>query len=61
MLVLFLLDVQYSQKAALGFKKGWNCQNRSSSGSLDPVKNPPPVKFLIPLHWEEFSLPLSAI
>ena len=38
MLILFLIDVQYSQKAALGFKKGWNCQNRSSSGSLDPVK-----------------------
>ena len=44
MLILFLIDVQYSQKAALGFKKGRNCQNRSSSGSLDPVKISSPSK-----------------
>ena len=44
MLILFLIDVQYLQKAVLGFKKGWNCQNRSSLGSLDPEKTSSPCK-----------------
>ena len=44
MLILFLIGDQYWQKAALGFKKGWNCQNRSSWGSLDPVKKSSPSK-----------------
>ena len=33
MLILILIDVQYSQKAVLSFKKGLNHQNHSS-GSL---------------------------
>ena len=37
MLILILIDVQYSQKAVFGFS---NHQNHSS-GSLHPVKNPP--------------------
>ena len=45
MLILILIDVQYSQKAVSSFEKGSNCQNHFSSGSLQPVT--PPVKFLI--------------
>ena len=45
MIILILIDVQYSQKAVSSFEKGYNCQNHSSSGSLQPVT--PPVKFLI--------------
>ena len=41
MLILTLIDVQYSQKAVFSFEKGSNCQNHSSSGSLDLVKNAP--------------------
>ena len=40
MLILILIDVQYSKKAAFSFEKGSNCQNHFSAGSLDPVKNP---------------------
>ena len=50
MLTFILIDVQHSQKAVFSFEKGSNCQNHSSSGSLDLVKNPPPpppVKFPI--------------
>ena len=38
MLILILIDVQYSHKAVFSFKKGSNCQNHSSSGSHHPVK-----------------------
>ena len=38
MLILILIDVQYSQKAVFRFEKGMNCQNHSSSGSLHPIK-----------------------
>ena len=41
MLILILIDVQYSQKAIFSFKKGSNHQNHSSSGSFDPVKKFP--------------------
>ena len=34
MLILVLIDVQYSQKAVLSFEKGSNRQNQFSSGSL---------------------------
>ena len=45
MLILVLTDVQYSWKAVLSFKKGSNCQNHSSSGSLYSVKKfSPPSK-----------------
>ena len=54
MLIYILIDVQYSQKTVFSFEKGSNRQNHSS-GSLDPVKNSPPVKFLIPTQ------PLTAI
>ena len=49
MLILILIDVQYSQKAVFSFEKGLNLQNRSSSGSLHLVKKFPPAKFLIPV------------
>ena len=54
MLILILIDVQYSQNAVFSFEKGLNCQNLSSSGSYCLVKKalpPLPAKFLIPLHW----------
>ena len=53
--MLILIDVQHSRKAAFSFEKGLNWQNHSSSGSLHLVKKylappPPTVKFLIPHH-----------
>ena len=50
MLILILIDVQYSQKAVFSFGKGSNRQDHSSSGSLPPAKKipPPPVKFPFP-------------
>ena len=49
MLILILIDVQYSQKAVYRFEKGSNRQNKSS-GSLHAVKIPlSSVKFTIPL------------
>ena len=47
MLILILIDVQYSQKAILSFEKGSNCQNHFSCGSLCPAKIPE-SKILIP-------------
>ena len=44
MLILILIDVHYSQKAAFSFAKGLNCQYHSSLGSLYPVKKSPPSK-----------------
>ena len=44
MLILILIDVQYSQKAVFSFEKDLNCQNHSSSGSLHPVKKSPTSK-----------------
>ena len=38
MLILILIDVQYSQKAVFNFEKGWNHQDHYSSGSLHLVK-----------------------
>ena len=37
MLILILIDIQYSQKAVFSFEKCSNQQNHSSSGSLHPV------------------------
>ena len=45
MLILILIDVQYSQKAVFSFEKGLNPQNHSSSGSLHLVKNSPQWNF----------------
>ena len=36
MLILILIDVQYSQKAVFSFEKGSNSQNHFSSGYLHP-------------------------
>ena len=48
MLILILIDVQYSQTAVFRFEKGLNRQKHSSSGSVHPVKNSlPQVKFPI--------------
>ena len=49
MLILILIDVQYSQKAVFSFEKGLNHQNHSSSGSLQK-KSPPPSKISDPPH-----------
>ena len=48
MLILILIDVQYSQKAVFSFGKGSNRQDHSSSGSLPPAKKIPPRKISIP-------------
>ena len=48
MLILVLIDVQYSQKAVFSFEKGSNHQNQSSSGSLYLVNTPPPSKISNP-------------
>ena len=71
MLILILIDFQYSQNAVFSFEKGSNCLNHSYSDSLHPVKKctptpptpPPPVKFLIPppLGGREFTQPVTAI
>ena len=52
MLILILIDVQYSQKAVFSFEKGFNCENNSSPGSFHPVKEiSPPLKFpILPSH-----------
>ena len=42
MLILILIDVQYSQEAVFSFEEGLNCQNHFSSGSPHPVKTIPP-------------------
>ena len=41
MLILILIDVQYSQNAVFSFEKFSNCQNHSSSGSHYLVKKSP--------------------
>ena len=46
MLILILIDVQYSQKAVFRFEKGSISQNHSSSGSHHSVKKYLPAKFL---------------
>ena len=48
MLILVLIDVQYSQKAVFSFEKGSNCQNHSSSDFLNLVKKSPPSKISNP-------------
>ena len=45
MLILILIDVQYSQNAVFSFQKCSNHQNHSSSGSHHLVKKIPPVVF----------------
>ena len=50
MLILILIDVQYSQDAVFSFEKVWNHQNQSSSGSQCPAEKIPPSKiFWFPL------------
>ena len=67
MLILVLIDGQYSQKAVLSLVKTSNCHNHTSSGSANPVKKItlPQVKFLIPACWGRIypplPLPLTAI
>ena len=50
MLILILIDVQYSQKAVFSFEKGLNGQIHSS-GSHHQVKKSPPATFLISSHF----------
>ena len=54
MLILILIDVQYSQNAVFRFEKGSNRQNHSSSGSHYPVKQ-------FPRQNLQFPLPFTAI
>ena len=51
MLILILIDVQYSQKAVFSFEKGLNHENHSSPGSHHPVKNLPQQNFQFPPSW----------
>ena len=46
MLILILIDVQYSQKAVFSFEEGLSGQNHSS-GSHHQVKKSPPATFQI--------------
>ena len=55
MLILILVDVQYSQKAAFNFEKGLNWQNHSSSGFLHLVKKLSPSKISNSVSLGEFS------
>ena len=65
MLILSLIDVQYSQTAVFSFEKGSNRQNHFSSGSVHPAKKiPPPSKISDSPHWGIYPLlppPLTAI
>ena len=49
MLILILIDVQYSQKAVFNFEKGWNHQDHYSSGYLHLVKKFHPLPQFPPL------------
>ena len=46
MLILILINVQYSQTTFLSFEKGSNPQNHSSLGSHHPVNKFPPAVFI---------------
>ena len=46
MVILILIDVQYSQNAVFSFEKGSNCQNHSFSDSHHKVKKFSPGKNL---------------
>ena len=61
-LILVLIDVEYSQKAYFSFEKGMIGQNNSSSGSHHPVKKfPCKISDSLP-HWGGISHPfLTAI
>ena len=54
MLILILIDVQYSQKAVFSFEKGLNGQNHSSSGSHHLVWKSHQQNF-----WPPYSHPLN--
>ena len=43
MLLLILIDVQYSETTVCNFEKGSNHQNHSSTGSHHPAKKIPPA------------------
>ena len=48
MLILTLIDVQYSRKAVFGIENGSNCKKHSSSGSHHLVKKIFPSKIFHP-------------
>ena len=50
MLILILIDVQYSQKAIFSFEKGAIGQITPPQVPTLPGTKIPPAKFLIPLH-----------
>ena len=52
MLILILINVQYSQKAVFSFQKGSNHKKHSSSGPLHPVKKSPPPLPLLTAVWK---------
>ena len=43
MLILVLIDVQYSQNAIFSFERGSNCKNHSSLGSHHLLKKIAPI------------------
>ena len=60
MLILILIDIQYSQKAVSSFEKGSKRQNDLSSGFFHAVKKlPPPVKISVSPHSTGENLPSS--
>ena len=56
MLVLILIDVQYSQKVVPSFEKGSVGKDQSPSVSNPSVKKFPPAKFQMLPHWGKFPL-----
>ena len=50
MVILILIDVQYSHKAVFSFEKGLIGQNHSSSGYHHPVKKFAQANFPAPSH-----------
>ena len=60
MLILILIDVQYSQNAVYSFEKDSNNQNHSS-GSYHSVKKLPPAVFTTSLHEKEQCLIIETL
>ena len=60
MLILILIDVQYSQNAVYSFEKDSNNQNHSS-GSYHLVKKLPPAVFTTSLHEKEQCLIIETL
>ena len=60
MLILILIDIQFSKKAGFRFEKDLNCQSHSSPGSHHTVKVPL-SKISDPPYWGGFHNPLMVL